>query len=315
MHADPTFAALLPKDRYQAARGFMETSTRPLDQALLLHALGEAGAEPAFLALSEFQNPDGGFGGGLEPDSQGPASTALATSVALRQLQRLGATARHPMVVAAIGWLDETLDPERSVWWIVGPGHGHAPHAPWMRWSEDAIGGDTLAGAEQGFRFNPTAELLGQLYEWREAAPTELVETVEARFRETIAATRLIESAYDLKCAARLAETPSAPADLRSDLDALVRRSIEAHDPADVHLSPLELAPTPQSLFADAVAVRAGPAIDALIASQQPDGGWPLFWDWGFVDKVAWARAKRDARSSITREALETLHAYDRIEA
>ena len=304
---------MLNRDRYDAAVAFVRETARPLDVALLNQALGEAGPEPALVALSEYQNPDGGFGGGLEPDSQGPASTALATSVALRHLQRLGAPARQPMVAGAIGWLGETLDAERGVWWIVGPGHGHAPHAPWMTWSEDAIGGDALAGAEQGFRFNPTAELLGQLYAWREAAPTGLIETVEAGFRQTMADTALIESAYDLKCAARLAETRAAPADLRGDLAALVRRSIEAHDPADEHLSPLELAPTPQSLFADAVAARAGPAIEALIAGQQADGGWPLFWDWSFVDKAAWAKARRDWRGERTRDAIETLKAWGRV--
>jgi len=303
----------LSRDRYDAAVAFVRETARPLDVTLLNHALGEAGPGPALVALSEFQNPDGGFGGGLEPDSQGPASTALATSVALRHLQRLGASARQPMVAGAISWLGETLDAERGVWWIVGPGHGHAPHAPWMTWSEDAIGSDALAGAQQGFRFNPTAELLGQLSPWREAAPSGLVETVEARFRQTMAATALIESAYDLKCAARLAETRSAPADLRGGLDELVRRSIDAHDPADEHLSPLELAPTPQSLFADAVTGRAEPAIEALIASQEADGGWPLFWDWAFVDKDAWAKAKRDWRGERTRGVIETLRAWERV--
>ena len=304
---------VLSRDRYDAALAFVRQEARPLEVALLNHALGDAGPEPALLALSEFQNPDGGFGGGLESDMQGPASTAIATSVALRLLLRVGAAARQPMVAGALGWLAQTLDRERGVWWIVGPGDGHAPHAPWWAWSEDAIGSDDLAGAKLGFAFNPTAELLSQLYAWRDAAAPGVIETVEAQFRRSVDEIEVIESAYDLKCAAKLAESPAAPADLRGQTERLVRRSIEAHDPDDEHLSVLELAPTPTSLFADAISDRLETAVERLIAGQQDNGGWALFWDWSFVDAKAWAKAKRDSRGWVTREAIETLRAWGRI--
>ena len=306
--------AFLARDRYAAALAFVRQTARPLDVALLDHALGETGPEPALLALCEFQNPDGGFGGGLESDMQGSASTAIATSVALRLLLRLGATDRQPMVAAALGWLAQTLDRDRGVWWIVGPGNGHAPHAPWWAWSEDAIGSDNLAGAKLGFAFNPTAELLAQLYAWRDAAAPGVIEITEARFRRTLAETNVIESAYDLKCAARLAEISAAPDDLRAKTEQLVRRSIDVHDPDDEHLSVLELSPTPTGLFADAISDRLESAIERLIAGQQDDGGWALFWDWSFVDAKAWVKAKRDSRSWLTREAVEALRAWGRID-
>ncbi len=305
----------LPRSRYDAGVAFVRQHGRPLEAALLDHWLGEAGPEPALLALSEFQNADGGFGQGLEPDMQGPASTAIATSVALRLLIRLGAPTRHPMVMGALSWLGESLDRERGVWWIVGPGAGHAPHAPWWTWSPDVIGSDSLAGAQQGFRFNPTAELLGQLYAYREATAADVIEIAEAQFRRTIAEVDVIESAYDLKCAVRLAETPEAPSDLRAALEPLIRRSIAAHDPADEHAPAFDYAATASSLFADAVADRIGPALETLIAGQQDDGGWTPFWEWGFVDAAAWAKAKRDACGWITREAIETLTAWERVEA
>jgi hypothetical protein len=43
--------ATLARDRYDAAVAFVRQSARPLDVALLDHALGEAGPEPALLAL------------------------------------------------------------------------------------------------------------------------------------------------------------------------------------------------------------------------------------------------------------------------
>jgi hypothetical protein len=154
----------LSQDRFGAGVAFVRETARPLDVALLEHALGNSSAEAGLLALSAFQNPDGGFGGGLEPDTQSPASTAIATSIALRLLVRLGAPALHPMVAGALGWLAEAIDPERGVWPIVTETVEDGPHAPWWTWSSD------LADNWNGFRFNPTAEILAWLYPYADAA-------------------------------------------------------------------------------------------------------------------------------------------------
>ena len=304
----------LSAERFHAARAFIEREGRPLEVALLRQETDGGGADAVLAALAAFQNPDGGFGHGLEPDMASPASSAIATSIGLRLLIRVGAPAGHPMVTGVLRWLDDNLDREAGVWQIVGPGVELAPHAPWWGWSKDMAGSDSIAGAKLGFRFNPTAELLGQLYRYRSAGPSAVAVIAERRMRQTVAETPVIESAYDLKCAIRLAETPEAPADLREALTTLVRGSVAAHDPDDEHAPVLELAPRPDSLVADLVASRVDSAAETLIAGQQADGGWIPFWDWSFVDADAWARAQRDWRGWITREALETLTAWGRVE-
>ena len=228
----------------------------------------------------------------------------------MRLLARLEAPAKHPTVVGAIEWLDGALDRENGVWPIVGPEVDLAPHAPWWSWSED------LAANWNGFHFNPTAEILAHLYRYRAATPAALFESVEAALRRKLTGLELLEGAYDLKCAIRLAESDGLPADLAKPLEAVVRRSIAAHDPADEHASPFDAAPTPASPFADLVDGRIEAALTALIDSQAEDGGWTWNpeWNWGFVDKKAWADAHRDWRGQVTREALETLMAYGRVD-
>jgi len=304
-------AHTLSRNRFEAARTFIETNGRPLDAALLAHGLGHGSAEAVMVALIAFQNPDGGFGHGLEPDTRSPASTGIATSVGLRLLARVAATARHPTVVGVIDWLDGALDREAGVWPIVGQDVGLAPHAPWWNWSED------LAASWNGFRFNPTAEILAHIYHYRSATPAGVFECVEAGLRRSLAHVEVLDGAYDLKCAIRLAEADGLPADLAKPLEALVRRSIAAHDLADEHASPFDAAPTPSSPFADLVDGRIEAALTALVDGQAEDGGWIWNpdWSWGFVDKKAWAEAHRDWRGWITREALETLAAYGRVDA
>lgn len=301
----------LARARFEAARSFIETNGRPLERALLRHGLGQASMDEAMVALIAFQNPDGGFGNGLEPDMRSPASTGIATSIGLRLLVRIGAPARHPTVVGAIEWLGGALDREAGVWPIVCQDVELAPHAPWWTWSED------LAANWNGFHFNPTAEILAHLCRYREAVPAEVFDCVYAGLRRKLAETELLEGAYDLKCAIRLAEADGMPADLAGPLESLVRRSIAAHDPADDHTSPFDAAATPASPFADLVDGRIEPALTALIETQAEDGGWTWNpdWHWGYVDKKAWADAHRDWRGWITRETLETLIAYGRTES
>ncbi len=299
----------LSSKAFAKARSFVAETARPLDQALLAWRMGEGAPAAVFSALVGYQNDDGGFGHGLEPDLATPASSAIATSVGLRLLAQIDAPARHPTVRAALAWLEQAFDAEAGVWPIIPAEVDLAPHAPWWRWSKD------LADNWNGFRFNPSAELLGYLYRWREVAAPQLVTAAEAAMREALAEVRIIEGAYDLMCAARLAQAPGAPADLRKTLVERVVRSELARDPGDEHGSSLDLAPTPSSPFAEPLAARIDPAIDALIAAQDADGGWPLFWDWSFVDEAAWAKARADWRGLITRGALETLMAWRRVEA
>jgi hypothetical protein len=301
----------LPRDRFEAARQFIDDNARPLDRALLEFGLGQGSDEAVMVALIAFQNPDGGFGHGLEPDTRSPASSGIATSIGLRHLVRVGAPANHPTVVGALDWLSGALDRENGVWPIIGPDVDLAPHAPWWSWSE------TLAENWNGFHFNPTAEILAHLYHWREAVPDEVLRCVEAGLRRGLDKFTVLEGAYDLKCAIRLAECDGLPANLAKPLYALVRRSIAAHDPADEHASPFDAASTPASPYGRLVVDRVEPALTALIDSQAEDGGWLWNpeWAWGFIDKPAWAAARHDWRGQLTRENLETLLAYRRVQA
>lgn len=303
----------LTQDRFDAACAFAARSARPLDRALLDLALGVDAFQSALDALAEFQNEDGGFGHGLEPDLASPASSAISTSIGLRLLARLDTPGDHPMVRGCIRWLDANFDRAAGVWPIIGPGVDLAPHAPWWSWSDSMAGSESVAGAKNGFRFNPTAEILGLLYVYRDDVPAGLIDAAETAMCETICRTTVIESAYDLKCALRLAETKAAPAHLALPLRSVVLRTIAARDPGDEHASALDLAPTPTSLAFAAMSERLDEGLAALIKGQQADGGWTPFWDWGFVEARAWERARRDWRGWLTREALETLMAHGRV--
>jgi hypothetical protein len=122
--------AMLSNAAFHKACAFVENEGRPLDAALLRYDLGTGSAEAVLIALAAYQNRDGGFGHGLEPDMASPASSALATSIGLRFLRRVEAGGDRIMVKAALDWLERSFDWDAGVWPIITAAVDEAPHAP-----------------------------------------------------------------------------------------------------------------------------------------------------------------------------------------
>jgi len=292
------------QDAFDHGRAFVEASGRPLERARLRRRLGQATAGAVVAALVPYQNSDGGFGHGLEPDLATPASSAIATSTAFQALREAGVGADEPMVRRGLAWLEGAFDWTGGVWPIIGPDVDLAPHAFWWDWSPD------LAERWNGFRFNPSIELLGALYAWRPAASARLIERAEQALLEDLEAGRAPVGAYDIKCGLRLVRTEAAPAPVKAGVEAALRETIGRLDPDDEHAPALELAPAPGEPLAELMAGRIDAAFERLLSTQEADGSWRPFWDWSAVDAAAWAAAERDWRGVLTRQALEALLAY-----
>lgn len=300
----------LSRSSFERAAAFMRRSARPLEHALFEHAVSDAAALPALAALRPFQNADGGFGNGLEADAATPTSGALATSVGLRHLGRLDAGAAHQARVAAVAWLRRNLDAATLTWRVVPEDTDSYPHAPW--WTADGL--EERFG---GFRVNPRAELVAELYRygapsddaWLQALAEDTVVAVEAGLTEM----------HDLLAAAKLLESPGFPPELRERVRAACEQAAVATvntDPESWHgygLQPIQLAPSPSSalhpLFADAIDAN----LDHLIAGQADDGAWHPAWSWPTYAE-AWRDAELAWAGSLTYEALTTLRAYGRID-
>ncbi|MDZ7794829.1 MAG: hypothetical protein U5P10_14405 [Spirochaetia bacterium] len=98
-------------------------------------------------ALKAYQNPDGGFGRGLEPDFLLPDSSPMATTIAFQIIEELegralgeavgfetvdseAPSACNPMITKAVHYLEQSYVDERDGWYAVGPAINDHPHAP-----------------------------------------------------------------------------------------------------------------------------------------------------------------------------------------
>jgi hypothetical protein len=294
-----------------------------LERALFEHRFEGAPALGAITELARFQNADGGFGQALEPDLRTPSSSALATGIALRLLLELGCNDDHLLVQQAIHWLLNAYDPEAQVWHAVPRDANDHPHAPW--WHDE---GGSLARTFDGFVVIPRAELVACFHHVPSLVPARWLRTVT---QQTVTGIETLDSlgsgggddlVYALRLveALRLAQAPDLRNTLHHRLLARLRDIVPAvvsHDPADWDsycVTPLKVAPTPQTPVADLIEEELQVHLDYLIDHQTAAGSWDPVWTWGDAYPSDWARARQEWQGELTLSALTSLRAFGRLE-
>ncbi|GAA0177142.1 hypothetical protein SH2C18_04220 [Clostridium sediminicola] len=155
---------VLTKSLFDKISEYMNEETRPLEKALFNFYFNNSQGKEILDTLEEFQNKDGGFGCGIEPDFKLVESSPMATSIGLRHLNLLDGNERaHVMIAKAIEYLENTFDRDRNGWFSVPREVNDYPHAPWWEFKDDI--NMTVIDYSWG---NPTAEIIGYLYKYRQ---------------------------------------------------------------------------------------------------------------------------------------------------
>jgi hypothetical protein len=300
----------LGKNDFERARRFIEDHGRPLEVARLHVFFDGAPAEEVIKELAHFQNPEGGFGRALESDLRTPDSSALATSVAFQILREVGAK-NNELAAPAVDYLLHTIDQSRLRWAMIPESAENSPHAPW--WSQ--------AGLQESFgffRLNPTAELLGYLYDYAELVPVNLLDALSEQILLRLKALDVI-GMHDFLSVKRLTETKPLKSSYRQSLLEQLFRLMDSalvRDPdqwTDYGLKPLQVADSPDSSFYPALQELIPVNLDFEIAAQNEDGSWPVSWSWGGLFPEIWEIGRAEWSGVITLMHLIDLKNYDRI--
>jgi hypothetical protein len=279
-------------DIFTAGRDFVWREARLVENRLFAAVFEGAESTGVIDALRGYQNPDGGFGHGLEPDKLCPASLGLDVELAFDTLLAAGARDEE-MIRRAVDWLQSTATPDGAVALCapVVEGYPRAEHI--SEWTYEPS-------------LNPTAGLVGRLHKlgfehpWRDQAAAWCATALADGFPEDAHA--MHESLEYLE------HTGDIDLDrVRDWLPKLSHYRADAADPS-YGVTPLDFASTPDSfwrqLFSDS---QLEAHLDRLIADQQPDGGWALTWE------PPSQAATLAYRGILTVSALRTLKAYNRL--
>ncbi len=283
---------------YVAAREFIYANASVLEQRLFAVVFDGGEPEAVVNALGAYQNGDGGFGHGLEPDKRAPDSQPLDVEIAFEYL--VAAKARAGVVVtSACGWLASIAEPSGAVPIVLPSISGYPRAAHWN-------------GTEYPPEVNPTAAIaahahrLGVSHPWLDRATEYCLAELEAG--------RVRREAHSLLTMAKLVEVapdrPRAEAAAGLIAAALPEAAYMKLDPesSDYGVTPLQFAPTPEAM---ARAWFGEDLIESHLAclesAQEPDGGWPISWE------PPSEASRWEWRGMRTLSALRTLSGYGRL--
>ena len=162
--------AQLTQSAFDRAARFIALNARPLERAIFQYRFGSGSIQDVIAELGKFQNGDGGFGHGIEPDLQMPLSSPFATTLAFQVFRELIAPGDLPIIRDGIKYFERTFDRSIGGWDPVGPRGDEFPHAPW--WNYQPVDGRL----DQLKQVNPGAEIVGYLHLYSDQADQEFVE-------------------------------------------------------------------------------------------------------------------------------------------
>ncbi len=279
------------------ATDFVWRTARLLERHRFAFLFLDGEREKVLEALRPYQNADGGFGNGLEPDVRASVSQPVPTWTALCILDEAEAFA-DPMVTRACEYLLSITTAEGGVPFVL-PSVRAYPRAPWWETADQPLAS-----------FNPTAAIAALLHKhrvehpWLAAATGYCWRQLDAMEQTTPYEMRAVLPFLEWVPDRKRAEQVFA----RLGPKILEQQLVTLHPSTEEEThSPLNFAPHPQSLarrlFSDEV-IEAH--LDALASAQQEDGGWQFNWlAWNPATALEW-------RGVVTLEALVTLRAYGR---
>ena len=267
--------------RLAKARQFLARNARTLERLRFSFLFDDGERAPYEHALRAYQNRDGGFGHGLEPDLRTPLSQPVPTWSALWMMDEIGRLGRR-QVGPILRYLEEVERPGGGVPFVLRSARAF-PHAPWW----EAGRGKPRAS------INPTAGIAAALLKHRVTAPwLDRATTFSWRWID-----RLTEvNPYELRVILSFLDHVPDRARARASLERL-RPLILGGDTVELDVAstrdtfrPLDYAPEPgrlsRELFTSEEIER---QLDGLERAQGDDGGWNVsFPIWTPITRFEW---------------------------
>lgn len=301
---------LTPETRAHVITRIAATA-RPLDQALLAWSDDASKIDAVTAALTTYQNPDGGYAHGIEPDMWTPASGPLSTTIGLQYALRLGLTVEQPAVQHALAYLAGQVVISRLGWMATAAAVDDAPHAPW--WHRGPAGVSAIDALTE----NPTVEILGYFQHYQTSMNPFLLDAIAEQAATRLAAQPDQMEEHVLACYVRWYRV--APPEWQERLLPDLRRTIAGTINTDPTVWRTQYVPTPLlvvespddpwfDLLAEAVTAQCNQLVETLVQ----DGCIQPTWQWGQYPEQ-WQIARAHWTGKLTVEALLTLRRFGRL--
>ena len=282
------------------AKSFIVNHARPLERAIYNYYFEDGTKEAVINELEKFQNPDGGFGHGLEADNWNPNSNPIATNDAIITLHRIQAFKEaDDMVNRIVRYLQshDSFDEEQRKWLFAIETNKEYPHAIWWEKKEDGIDG-----------YNPTVSLAAFMvcFGKNTSYYEKIIRDAYAYLKEKVEIGGDGLKCY-LLCYDLLTENGITDIVNLADMKQLIKEQIENAICRDIEKYGVEYVTVPSDFFVDTHTEFMSKEIQNLIAVekgilekiQKEDGGFDISWQW-YTPYLEFEQARKWWRPRIT---------------
>jgi hypothetical protein len=288
-------------------RSYLFTHGRKLEQTLFLYHFESGSIDDVIAALKAYQNPDGGFGHGIEPDFHTPESSPIGTWTAINILRTLPIQ-NHPIIDEILNYLAHCHDQKNGLFHFSIPSINDHPHAPW--WHFDA--------KKNIPNYNPTASLLGFMIKH---LPKDHSTYQDVLKRLNKAVSHFIENdiseMHELRCFVELYH--DLPSDLMNDhfknkLKSRILETVDAHKEnwfVSYTVLPSTLILSTKTPGYDQLKKLVADEHNMLIEKRNAHGVWSITWDWSDQDPLAFEKARKAWEGIIAFNVLLRLKSFD----
>lgn len=287
---------------------------RQLDIDLFDYHFHRQSSSNSLMSLGKYQNLDGGFGHGLEPDFTTTQSSSIATTLAIQYLEKVDVESSNNQLTRALQYLTTTFSSDLDKWRPVPVGVNDTPHAPW--WHIDPT---TNMCAIDASWANPTVEVLGYLHKYPSTfASSELSRLTQKAVNYFNQTSDVDISEHSLYC--YIAMYSHVDQDIQQQikprLAELILKSINTniHDWQNKYVpKPLQFVDSPDSDFYPLIQSLIKQNLDFLVVSIKHNDAWYPNWSWG-DDSSAWQRARQEWSGKISVDNLIILDRFGMID-
>ena len=282
----------------------------------------ENGRKEAILeAMLFYQNEDGGFGNGFEPDNWNPNSTPYMTMFAIDILKNIGATDVNHLVLSGIlRFLDSGTHFTEKGWdWSI-PTNDEYPHAPWWNYDPEHSVQEFGLSAEIASFILQVCEKNSSLYNKGITVAKYIIERLKisiecnAEGGNVTGANMLLEALQKLDLLGELNGEFLPEAVKKMISSAIVTDSSKWEEYGG---RPLGFIETPNSVYYNEYKDIVQKELDYLIESRSKQGVWGLTWTWfDNIEKYekAWAISENWWKCLVAIGNLRYLKNFDRLE-
>ena len=259
---------------------WVHRNARPLDLALWRYYFEQGERESIIKELLYYQNEDGGFGMGIDPDNWNTASTPYNAQIVIKMLRQIGFTdTSHPIYQGILYYLENTEYQKEYGWMFTIPSNNHYPHGVWWDYDEEGNLNQSIG---------TTASLSGFLLRYAEPDSTIYNKAVDYT-KQLIDTLRNTDKLGDMGVIGYLELLEDIEksktteifdyAFLKEQLPILLREKIQK-EKDNFMANPLEFITSPVSRYYEENKDEVEAALDAIITERPIDGVWDIPWEW-----------------------------------